>query len=415
MSSTVSALDRHVVGANLQELCNKVSDLTSAVITDINALQASVTAVTSDGTYTCLSGDSVGDWVYISAASTVASADADGSSTFPTVGVITSKPTTTSAVVRHMGEWTTSGLTAGAIYYLSTTAKQITATPPSAPYAMPVGIAKSTAVLLIIPNLLSAVLRSTANKLWASTIGIEDSAGKITGTNVESALAEIALFESDLGSTSNGKGASKVAIEDSGAFTSTANVEAALAEIYQDLKTTKLLVPVRLANGILAAGTPLAAFADNASSNPGVTLANSKAVGVRWNDAATQTAVWAPPIEIPYEADVSANATLRIICSKTGATSADATTFTVTAFAQTVGALHDADSDFGGTSSAITGTSTAKTIQASTLTLALADLAAAAAPACISMSIKPTDGTLGTDDIIVHAAFIEFKRKLRTS
>lgn len=205
--------------------------------------------------------------------------------------------------------------------------------------------------------------------------------------------------------------AAGVSIVDAGGFTAETDTEGALQEIYQDLKSTKLLVPVRLR--MLAAGTPLAAWADNASSNPGVTLANSKAVGVRWNNNASQTAVWADPIEIPYEADVSANATLRILCSKVGNT--DAATFTVTAFAQTVGQLHDADSDFGGTSSAVTGAATSKTVQASTLTLALADLAAAAAPAVISMSIKPTDGTLGTDDMILHSACIEFKRKLRTS
>jgi hypothetical protein len=210
--------------------------------------------------------------------------------------------------------------------------------------------------------------------------------------------------------------AAGTSIADAGNFTAQTTVEAALQEIYQDLKTTHLLVPVRLFGGILAAGTPLAAWADNAgASAPGVTLADSKAVGVRWNNQATQTAVWAPPIEIPYEADVSANATLFILCSKTGATSGDATTFTVTAFAQTVGQLHDADTDFGGTSSAINGAATAKTVQQSTLTLALADLAALAAPASLSMSIKPTNGTLGTDDMIVESAFIAFKRKLRTS
>jgi hypothetical protein len=209
--------------------------------------------------------------------------------------------------------------------------------------------------------------------------------------------------------------ASGSTIADAGGFTSQTTVEDALQEIYQDLKTGKLLVPVRLFDGILADGTPLAAFADSATSDPGKALANSKAVGVRWNNAAAQIAVWAPPIEIPYEADVSVDAVLRILCSKTGATLADATTFTVTAFAQTIGQLHDADADFGGTSSAITGDATAKTVQQSTLTLAAANLAALAAPAGLSMSIKPTDGTLGTDDMILHTAVIEFKRKLRTS
>ena len=207
----------------------------------------------------------------------------------------------------------------------------------------------------------------------------------------------------------------EVASGDAGGFTAATTHEAQLQEIYQDLKTSKLIVPVRLFGGILAAGTPMAAFADNASSNPGVTLANSKALGLRWNNNATQTAVWAEPIEIPYEADVSADATLRILCSKVGATVGDATTFTITAFAGTVGQLHDADADFGGTSSAITGDAATKTIQQSTLTLAAANLAALAAPAFLSLSIKPSDGTLGTDDVIVHAVFIEFKRKLRTS
>lgn len=227
-----------------------------------------------------------------------------------------------------------------------------------------------------------------------------------------SAAAADGVLVPDVGS---GRWLSDVAPSaDVGGFTTATTHEAQLQEIYQDLKTTKLIVPVRF--GMLAAGTPLAAFADNASSNPGITLANSKAAGYRWNNNGTQTAIWTVDgVAIPYEADVSANATLRILCSKVGATVGDATTFTVTAFAQTVGGLHDADSDFGGTSSAITGNSTSKTVQQSTLTLALADLAALASPACLSMSIKPTDGTLGTDDMIVHAVFIEFKRKLRTS
>lgn len=157
----------------------------------------------------------------------------------------------------------------------------------------------------------------------------------------------------------------------------------------------------------------MAAFADNASSNPGITLANAKAVGLRWNNNASQTAVWLPPIVVPADWDVTANAVVKVIASKTGATSGDATTFTIAAFNNAVGALHDADSDFGGATSAMTGNATAKTVQQVTLTLALADLAAN--PNVISMSIKPTDGTLGTDDVIVHGVYIEYKRKLLTS
>lgn len=207
--------------------------------------------------------------------------------------------------------------------------------------------------------------------------------------------------------------ANLISVADAGSFTAADDVEEALAEIYQDLKSTKAFLNVPLTGAILAAGTPMAAWADNASSNPGVTLANSKAVGLRWNNNATQTAVWLGPVPIPSDFDITADAILNVLASKVGATVGDATTFTIAAFNNAVGALHDADSDFGGATSAMTGNATSKTIQKVTRILALADLAAN--PSAISLSIKPTDGTLGTDDVIVHAVYIEYKRKLRTS
>lgn len=208
--------------------------------------------------------------------------------------------------------------------------------------------------------------------------------------------------------------ANLVSLADAGAFTAADDVEEALAEIYQDGKSTKAILPIPLLGAILAAGTPMAAWADNAgASAPGVTLANSKAVGLRWNNQGTQTPVWLEPIPIPADMDITADATLNVLASKTGATVGDATTFTIAAFNNAVGALHDADSDFGGATSAMTGNATAKTVQKVTLTLALADLAAN--PNAISLSIKPTDGTLGTDDVIVHGVYLEYKRKLRTS
>jgi hypothetical protein len=100
--------------------------------------------------------------------------------------------------------------------------------------------------------------------------------------------------------------------------------------------------------------------------------------------------------------------TLKVLASKSGATSGDAVTFTVTAFNQPSGALHDADADFGGTSSAMVGTATAKTVQLCTLTLASANLADS--PANTSLSIKPTGGLLGTDDVTIHALWLEYER-----
>src|SRR5439155_1602976 len=124
---------------------------------------------------------------------------------------------------------------------------------------------------------------------------------------------------------------------------------------------------------ILADGTPMTLWANQATSDPGVTLANSKAMGLRWNNAATQIAVWLR-MTLPADLDPSSAAALHVYASKTGATSGDATTFTITAFNNALAALHDADSDYGGATSAMTGTATAKTVQKVTLALAAADL-----------------------------------------
>lgn len=183
------------------------------------------------------------------------------------------------------------------------------------------------------------------------------------------------------------------------------------AALYQAAQTAHAVLPFALGTGILAAGTPMAAFADNAASQPGVTLNNSKAVGIRWNNAATQVAVWMMPLTLPLDLDPTAAATFVVMASKTGATSGDATTFTITAFAQTVGALEDAVSDLGGTTTAMTGTATAKTTQRVTLSLAVPPTP----PAQLSVSIKPTNGLLGTDDVLVTGFWLEYKRKLQTS
>lgn len=221
-------------------------------------------------------------------------------------------------------------------------------------------------------------------------------------------------FDSSLIAAVRQNAANLVSLADAGSFTAADDVEEALAEIYQDLKSTKGFINIPLTGAILAAGTPMAAFADNAgASAPGITLANSKVVGLRWNNNESQTAVWLGSIPIPADFDITADAVLNVLASKTGATSGDATTFTIAAFNNASGALHDADSDFGGATSAMTGNATAKTIQKVTRTLALADLASN--PNAISMSIKPTDGTLGTDDVIVHAVYLEYKRKLRVA
>jgi hypothetical protein len=172
-------------------------------------------------------------------------------------------------------------------------------------------------------------------------------------------------------------------------------------------------VSVPFTAAILAAGTPMAAFADNASSNPGVTLVDSKAMGIRWNNNASQTAVFTR-FDFPLDMDTSTAPTLKFRVSKSGATVGDAVKMTVAIFNNVVGALHDADTDYGGDTDAIAAPSaTAKTISELTLTLATTDIPAGGTSA--TMSFKPKDGTLGTDDCILHSARLVYKRKPLTA
>lgn len=250
--------------------------------------------------------------------------------------------------------------------------------------------------------------------LGANLVGIRDVATIITATTVEGALAEVAQFEADLGSATAGKGASKVALE-AIAGTAATTPQEALEELYTDALSGLEIIRIGPMNFTqLVDGTPLPVFADGASTIAGIYSDGAKVVGVRWNNDAAPAAIVAS-IQIPPQVDVTANAVLHIRAAKTGATNnaGNTPTFVVTATNQVDGALYDADANFGGTSSAMVANATAKTIQNVTRALALADLAAY--PASVSISIKPTAGTLDTDDLVLLDAYLVCKRKLRTS
>lgn len=165
-------------------------------------------------------------------------------------------------------------------------------------------------------------------------------------------------------------------------------------------------------------GAPLAVFADGASAVPGVQITDSKTFPVRWNNHATPTEI-AVNVPLPYDFDPSMPATLIFSVSKTGATVGDATSVTVFAYAAKTGALHDADANFGGATGAVDGDATAKTVSTLTRTLAAADLTAAlgSAPlgssesAWLSLVFGPTDGTLGTDDFLLHGVTLRYSSR----
>lgn len=159
-------------------------------------------------------------------------------------------------------------------------------------------------------------------------------------------------------------------------------------------------------------GTALAAFADGASATPGWELTGSEAWGIRWNNHANPDPV-AQSILIPERVNPNQDIVVHVLAAKTGATLADAVTFTCQAFFQSVGALYDADADAGGASSAMTGDATAKTVQEVTLTIDSDDVPSV--PSVLTLTIQPTDGTLDTDDVVLLAVWLEYTPQLLTA
>ena len=105
---------------------------------------------------------------------------------------------------------------------------------------------------------ISAVnLASTDNAKGASLVGVEDSANKLTGTDVETCLAELALRKYNLGLTTNGNGASLIGIEDPKALITGINVETAL----QELATKQINIETTVSSAEAAAGKVLFAAA----------------------------------------------------------------------------------------------------------------------------------------------------------
>jgi len=204
--------------------------------------------------------------------------------------------------------------------------------------------------------------------------------------------------------------ASAIDITDTGNFTAQTETNAALQELYQDTLSAQGIINIPTP-AFSAAGVALAAFADGASDVPGYCV-TAKGLGVRWNNHAAPLPV-GMKVLIPPDANVAVNMTLHILAAKVGATVGDATKFTVAAYNNVVDAAYDADADFGGDTDAMVGDDTTKHVQHKTLTLALADLAAY--PAALELTIKPKATTLGTDDVIMLAQWITYKKKLLTS
>lgn len=152
-------------------------------------------------------------------------------------------------------------------------------------------------------------------------------------------------------------------------------------------------------------GTALADFADGDSTTPGWS-AGDESGGIRWNnhanpDPVSTQFVWPPDL------NVLADATVTVVAAKVGATIGDAVKWTIEVFNNVAAAAYDADANYGGDSSAMTGDATTKTVQLETLALAKANLPTA--PCVSTFTIQPKDGTLGTDDVILLGVYITYQ------
>ena len=95
--------------------------------------------------------------------------------------------------------------------------------------------------------------------------------------------------------------------------------------------------------------------------------------------------------------------------SKSGATPADMLSFDCALFEQTPGAKEDAGATFSGTTTALTAAQAALAAKTITrLTLAIPAGTFTAAPGRLTLSVKPTNGSLGTDDAFLSGCWIEF-------
>ena len=160
-----------------------------------------------------------------------------------------------------------------------------------------------------------------------------------------------------------------------------------------------------------AAGTPLTLFADGASTLPGINLADSEALNVRWNNHATPGSIMQQCAIIDPDPDF--DWTINYLLSKTGATVGDAVTMESSLFFIQGTELHDSDTAVVDLSAAIVGNATAKTVSHVQATIAAADIPdrkSPSAPMLINVKVKPTAGTLGTDDLFMHACWLQYRR-----
>lgn len=205
--------------------------------------------------------------------------------------------------------------------------------------------------------------------------------------------------------------AADVPIVDAGGLITATTVEAAFAEAFTHIQTAQAYLNLPIGAWTLDDGTAIAAFSDGDSETPGW-HAGDETFGIRWNNKATHDKISAS-VPIPPDLDASKDVIVHFMAAKTGNDGSDAVTWDLEAFNNADAALYDADTDFGGASSAMTAAAAAKTCQEETRTLASANVAAS--PCVLTLTVQPTNTTLATDDVILIGVWLEYTRKTLTA
>ncbi len=167
--------------------------------------------------------------------------------------------------------------------------------------------------------------------------------------------------------------------------------------------STQGFIPIPLNSWCTDTGTPLGVF----GANPGFSLVDSEAFGIRINDDDTE--VFVTSVVMPPDLDDAADVVFHVMGFRVG--SSDVTTvLTMGAFFQTVGAAHTADSD----AATATGAFAAATTVVSELTCAIAATDVPPAPAVLTLTMIP-DAALDADDLVIIGTWLEYTKKLLTS
>ena len=187
--------------------------------------------------------------------------------------------------------------------------------------------------------------------------------------------------------------AATVSIADTAGHFAGATVEAALAQIGAHLRSAQTSLAAPLGAFTRADGTPLAKFADGASTIPGFSQAAGGSLYIRWNNHASPAAVGFC-LALPPALDEAAALELHFMAALTG----DADTP-----AMECKAYIDGGADVAGADPEIDSQTMAEYV----MTIAAADVPAGARMLTVVMG--PAAGQLDTDDLLLGPAWLEIK------